>query len=114
VNYYSEYPYAKAKAAKPRGETVPVGSLGVANAFGLFDMHGNVQEWCEDVWHQNYNEAPTDGSAWLSGGYSNRRVLRGGSFDVARYCRSAYRLGIDARYYTDYVGFRVVVSAKTS
>lgn len=115
VNYNGNYPYAKAKKGKDRGETVLVGSLGVANAFGLFDMHGNVWEWCEDVWHNNYNGAPTDGSAWLSGGDSSRRMLRGGSrFDAARNCRSACRGDDDARLILYLVGFRVVVSARTS
>jgi formylglycine-generating enzyme required for sulfatase activity/Tfp pilus assembly protein PilF len=115
VNYDGNYPYAKAKKGKYRGETVPVGSLAVANAFGLFDMHGNVWEWCEDVWHRDYNSALTDGSVWLSGGDSSRRMLRGGSFIFyARDCRSAYRIGDDARGILYYVGFRVVVSARTS
>lgn len=61
------------------GKTQPVGQK-QANAWGLFDMHGNVWEWCEDFWHANYNGAPTDGSAWLSGGDSRYRVLRGGSW----------------------------------
>jgi len=51
-----------------------------ANAFGLFDVHGNVLEWVEDVWHDSYSGAPTDGSAWTSGGNQSRRVLRGGSW----------------------------------
>ena len=52
------------------------------NAFGLFDMHGNVWEWVQDCWHGNYTGAPTDGSAWTTACLdSNYRVLRGGSWD---------------------------------
>ena len=63
------------------------------NAWGLYDMHGNVLEWCEDKWHNDYAGAPTDGSAWLSGGGFGGRVLRGGSRAcVAVRCRSACRM----------------------
>ena len=64
----------------------------IANAWGLYDMHGNVWEWCEDVWHENYKGAPTDGSAWIEGGAQGVRVLRGGSWiSLALALRSAYR-----------------------
>ena len=58
--------------------TAPVGSF-VPNGFGMYDMHGNVSEWVEDCWNDNYVGAPSDGSAWL-GGDCERRVLRGGSW----------------------------------
>jgi len=78
------------------------------NAWGLYDMHGNVWEWCQDSWHDNYQGAPTDGSAWA--GARSDRVLRGGSWgSVARGCRSAIRDGrppVSRRR----SGFRVVVS----
>jgi len=60
-------------------ETQAVGHK-LPNAFGIFDMHGNVWEWTQDCWHQNYAGAPTDGSAWTTGCSFNYRVLRGGSW----------------------------------
>ena len=57
-------------------QTAPTGSFG-ANAWGLHDMHGNVWEWVEDCWHENYARAPSDGTAWTGGGDCSRRVLRG-------------------------------------
>ena len=62
------------------GTTHPVGQL-KPNAWGLYDMHGNVWEWCEDVWHDSYHGAPSDGSAWHSGGIGNENVVRGGSWN---------------------------------
>ncbi len=109
--------YGQGPEGKSRGGTTEVGSLANANQFGLYDMHGNVWEWCQDHWHGNYEgDPPTDGSAWLfsdEGENSERtRVLRGGSWNlVPRYCRSACRNLNNpvARYY--YNGFRVVCSA---
>ena len=91
-----------------REETTTVGSF-PPNAFGLYDMHGNVWEWCQDVGHDNYEGAPTDGSAWVDGGDQARRVLRGGSwFNRPVLCRSAHRVR-DPRDLINYVvGFRVV------
>ena len=60
-------------------QTTDVGKY-PANAFGLYDMHGNVWEWCEDVWHENYVGAPGDGSAWIAGGDSTYHLIRGGSW----------------------------------
>jgi formylglycine-generating enzyme required for sulfatase activity len=81
------------------GETTPVGQF-PPNAFGLYDLHGNVWEWCADTWHDNYVGAPTDGSAWTTGGNDNRSPMRGGSWgNNPLNCRSAYR--------NDYVSGRV-------
>jgi formylglycine-generating enzyme required for sulfatase activity len=112
VNYNSEYPYAGATKGTNRKRTVAVGSLGVANAFGLYDMHGNVEEWCLDNWHDNYTGAPTDGSAWTSGGDPEYQVYRGGSwYSSARYCRSALRSWLGPQYRFNGIGFRVVAQS---
>lgn len=95
----------KANFERSVGETTPVGAY-PSNAFGLWDMHGNVWEWCEDTWHENYHGALVDGSAWLGG--SNRRVLRGGSWDYdGRNCRSASRKDIVPSLRHDFFGFRL-------
>ncbi len=109
VNYNGNYPYGNAGKGQDQQKTVPVGSLGAANPWGLFDVHGNVWEWCEDLWHENYNGAPSDGSAWLSGGDSSRRVLRGGSWRYYGFnARSASRLRFSPGYIFNDLGFRVV------
>jgi len=84
-----------------------------ANPWGLFDMHGNVLEWCEDVHQKSYNGAPKDGSAWVQG--AGDRVVRGGSWGhTASYCRSAFRLRGPASARASFVGFRpaMVVTTK--
>ena len=99
----------------PRGpkptQTSPVGSFGVANAFGLADMHGNVSEWCLGEYHPSYEGAPADGSPWITNGDTDRHVLRGGSWsDLAVDCRSANRYSYprDGRQST--IGFRLAMS----
>jgi formylglycine-generating enzyme required for sulfatase activity len=91
------------------GQTHPVGSK-LPNSFGLFDMHGNVWEWCQDWFHANYEGAPNDGSAWLSGGEQRFRVVRAGSWqDDATLLGSAYRYGIVPNFGANSgLGFRVV------
>ena len=98
------------KLTGPYGQkTTPVGSF-PPNAFGLYDMHGQVWEWCQDRWHGNYHHAPTDGSAWETGGVPGVRVRRGGAwfFDAAG-CRCAYRLGIFLGVRGYGFGFRVAL-----
>ncbi len=89
--------------------TQPVGTR-KPNAWGLHDMHGNVWEWCEDVWHKTYAGAPGDGSAWLAGGVRAGRVMRGGSWDfLPDSCRSAFRRGDFATARSYSLGCRVVL-----
>lgn len=88
-------------------EAAPVGSFS-PNAFGLSDMHGNVWEWAEDCYHDNYQGAPTDGAAWTAGGDCSRRVGRGGSWSYApRFLRSALRSGIPSDLRGTDLGFRI-------
>jgi len=129
VNYDGNNPYGEAPKEKYREETTPVGSF-PPNAFGLYDMHGNVWEWCEDVWHGNYERAPTDGSVWgvkevkKEGGFTlsnlfgkkeeenSYRLLRGGSWPfIAVWCRAAHRFLHAPDYRGNHVGLRVVLCA---
>jgi formylglycine-generating enzyme required for sulfatase activity/lipopolysaccharide biosynthesis regulator YciM len=94
-------------------ETSPVGSF-QSNPLGLYDIIGNVWEWCEDVYHDSYNGAPTDGSGWLSGGEQKLRMLRGGSWsNWAFNLRSAGRLGYESGTRQHDIGFRVVAVTRT-
>jgi formylglycine-generating enzyme required for sulfatase activity len=91
-----EYGWSGSYGREPKGEyrqeTTPVDHFGIANAFGLCDMHGNVWERCLDHWHSNYEGAPNDGSAWLTDDEKAPRVLRGGSWsDLPSLCRCASR-----------------------
>ena len=86
--------------------TAPVGTF-KANDYGLYDMLGNVFEWVQDCWNDNYLWAPTDGSPWTEGDCKHR-VLRGGSwFSMPRYVRLAFRNRYDADYRSGSFGFRV-------
>ena len=108
VNYDGNYTYGDEPKGEYRKKTTSVGEF-PPNAFGLYDMHGNVWEWCADDFHENYNGAPTDGSVWLNGD-KDKSCLRGGSWNGnPSNCRSAYRLDYDRRDgHDDIIGFRLV------
>ena len=108
VNYFGSLTYGNGPKGERRNGTTPVGEF-PPNAFGLYDMHGNVWEWCADDFHENYNGAPTDGSVWLNGDKDKVR-LRGGSWaNVPYICRSAYRNNYIRRDdHNIIIGFRLV------
>ena len=109
ANYDGRSTYGSESPGAYRQQTTPVGSLGKVNAFGLSDLHGNVWEWCADHWHDNYQQAPTDGSVWLSKHEDHSRVVRGGSwYDQPRFCRSACRYGYKPSSKNNDLGFRIV------
>jgi formylglycine-generating enzyme required for sulfatase activity len=104
--------YGQGPKGEFRQKTTEVGSFKIANTFGLYDMHGNVWDWCLDHWHESYEGAPTDGSAWTTGGDDSLRVLRGGSWgDIPRNCRSACRDGYARGSQNFYLGFRLVCAS---
>ena len=110
VNYDGNFPYAKAPKGDYRKETVGVKSAPFRpNGWGLWNMHGNIWEWCQDVWADGHEGASPDGSARPASQQDGEadRVIRGGSWNlIARYCRAAFRLRFapDYRYYN--LGFR--------
>ena len=115
ANYNGDEIYGRGEKGEKRGETTPVEYFGVANEFGLCDMHGNVWEWCEDDWHSNYDGAPMDGSAWIDikskESNKTKHPLRGGSWFINPLCRSASRSDDFIVLRDGNVGFRVISSA---
>lgn len=96
------------KKTHPVGEKKP-------NAFWLYDVHGNVFEWCEDTWHESYKGAPDDGTAWVTGRDQQRRLLRGGSwFNNSINARAVYRVANPSELRFIHVGFRLVLSVRPS
>jgi len=127
ANYNASRTYASEPIGENGKETIPVGQF-PPNAFGLYDLHGNVWEWCMDDWHDNYENAPSDGSAWLDNNQEENidaenslestekdennpySVMRGGSWgNVPAFCRSAIRYSYVRRVVRfNLLGFRVV------
>ncbi len=124
ANYQASSTYADEPPGEYRSQTTPVGYFKVANVFGLYDMHGLIWEWCEDDYHDNYEDAPDDGSAWIKPQNSNsdnqsysqenednepNKVIRSGSWDFLPFeCRCANRDLSLPRDLNGNVGFRVV------
>ncbi|KAI9135374.1 formylglycine-generating enzyme family protein [Acaryochloris sp. CCMEE 5410] len=112
-NYYAKETYGPGEIGEFREKTTPIDYFQIGNAFGLIDMHGNVGEWCLDHWHENYDKAPTDGSAWLTNDEKANRILRGGSWiSYPRGCRSAARDHFDPDRTINYFGFRIVLASR--
>jgi formylglycine-generating enzyme required for sulfatase activity len=111
ANYNGNYTYGKGPKGKYPEQTTNVGIF-PANTFGLYDIHGNVWEWCQDEWHDTYKNSPSDGSAWEENkNTSNQspRLLRGGSwFSDPAGCRSADRFRRAPDYRGGSIGFRLI------
>jgi formylglycine-generating enzyme required for sulfatase activity len=111
-NFDATFPWGNANRGNRRQQTYDAGNTDAANGFGLLDMHGNVQEWCMDPWHPNYEGSPSGASVWEIDGDSTYRVVRGGSYlSAAAFCRCSSRTKKEFdRQFSD-TGFRVAIFA---
>ena len=108
-NYVGLHTYQNGPQGIYRHGSTPAGTF-PPNRFGIYDMHGNLDEWCMDTWHDSYVGAPSDGQPWIHGG-TEGRVVRGGSWhDPPNLCRSAARLKMDPTEGEDFVGIRIALS----
>ncbi len=111
ANYNGEFRFADEPKGVYRHVTTEGGAF-PPNPFGLYDMHGNLWEWCADPWHESYRGAPPNGGVWELGGEPSLKVLRGGSWhDTPQVCRSAVRLKLPGSVGEEICGFRVALSA---
>ena len=112
VNYCGDHIYNVGPKGIYRHETTQMGTF-PPNGFGLYDMHGNVWEWCADAWHNDYQGAPIDGSSYTSGEAHPMRVARGGSWLYdAKACRCANRDDYNPANRCSDIGFRVVLAPR--
>ncbi|MBE9177787.1 SUMF1/EgtB/PvdO family nonheme iron enzyme [Oculatella sp. LEGE 06141] len=111
ANYDGTHTFCLEQKGINRAKTLQVGELRFANPFGLFDMHGNVWEWCQDHWHENYYGTPTNGEAWIDSTDNQNRIIRGGSWlNEPSNCSSSYRLWKNSNQVSRHIGFRIVQS----
>ena len=111
ANYDGNYPYSSCNKGTYREQTTTVGSFS-ANAWGIYDMHGNVWEWCQDVYKSDYYSQSKNSTNPIYEGNGSYRVMRGGSWgNYASYCRSANRVNVTPTYRGNDLGFRL---AKTN
>ena len=113
ANYDANYVYGAGSEGIYRQETIPVDHFNMANPLGLCDMSGNLDEWCLDHWHKNYEGAPIDGSAWTTDLEDGPRIKRGGHWRcLPVFCRTASRHCAPPDFDDYYHGFRVVLALR--